>query len=267
MRLADHPIPPSLAGWIERISRLELAADERMPIFAGARVHLFFCERGGATLRGADASVFAGEAVCWGPFETAAQIQACPAGARGWLVKCRGGAGPSIIGGSTEAITGVVMPLGACWPHLSREAFASSPAVALPRIHRDIRQAIGRGEDHLVWSPGQCGHVMEMLDRMPVVEVSDRLGVSKATFERRIRAAFGLTPKRLARIQRLYRGLALPDSSDAGLASRLGYSDQSHFIADFRELTGMTPGAFRRQGGGSPDFLSLYDAVDRSHAG
>ena len=159
------------------------------------------------------------------------------------------------------------MPLGALWSHLSRDAFSHSPVVALPHIQRDIQQAIGRWEDHLVWSAGQCGRVMDMLDQLPVVEVSDRLGISKATFERRIRAAFGLTPKRLARIQRLYRGLAMPDASDARLASRLGYSDQSHFIADFRELTGLTPGAFRRHGVGNADLLSLYDAVDRSHAG
>jgi methylphosphotriester-DNA--protein-cysteine methyltransferase len=69
------------------------------------------------------------------------------------------------------------------------------------------------------------------------------------TFTRRFRDYTGLTPKRFARIQRLQRLLAAMAPGGpvdwAGLAASHGYCDQAHLIGDFRELTGVTPGAYQ----------------------
>jgi AraC-like DNA-binding protein len=40
------------------------------------------------------------------------------------------------------------------------------------------------------------------------------------------------------------RSARLPNLSWAGLAADIGYSDQSHLIADFRQLAGTTPVPF-----------------------
>ena len=49
------------------------------------------------------------------------------------------------------------------------------------------------------------------------------------------------------RVQFACRQLANPDIGLADLALAAGFSDQSHFNRVFKQLTGMTPGAFRRQ--------------------
>jgi AraC-like DNA-binding protein len=59
----------------------------------------------------------------------------------------------------------------------------------------------------------------------------------------------GLTPKRFARVRRLQRILdaaARNVNVDwAEAAVEHGYYDQAHLINDFRELTGITPTAYR----------------------
>jgi len=56
----------------------------------------------------------------------------------------------------------------------------------------------------------------------------------------------GVSPKTLARVMRFRRVVdelsGHPDWAD--LATKYGYYDQSHLIADFRELAGATPNAF-----------------------
>jgi AraC-like DNA-binding protein len=82
-----------------------------------------------------------------------------------------------------------------------------------------------------------------------VTDVAAELGLSPRTFTRRFRDYTGLTPKRFARIQRLQRLLAVVEPGRpadwARLAAEHGYCDQAHLIDDFRELTGVTPGAYR----------------------
>jgi len=84
---------------------------------------------------------------------------------------------------------------------------------------------------------------------VPVLEVTDRLGLLPITFVRRFRAQVGLTPKRFSRVrrlQRVLRSIADPSLADwSGMAARHGYTDQAHLIHDFRALTGMTPAAYR----------------------
>jgi AraC-like DNA-binding protein len=63
----------------------------------------------------------------------------------------------------------------------------------------------------------------------------------------------GCTPKWAIRIYRLndaaQRIAAEGEPDYAGLAVRLGYSDQSHFIRDFRAVTGQPPGEYARMAG------------------
>jgi AraC-like DNA-binding protein len=94
-----------------------------------------------------------------------------------------------------------------------------------------------------------------------VRHVRDDLGLLARTFTRRFEARTGLTPKRFARIRRLQRvvsaagsgalpvslsgSLRGPSADWARLAADHGYCDQAHLIDDFRDLAGITPGAYR----------------------
>jgi len=91
-----------------------------------------------------------------------------------------------------------------------------------------------------------------LLERgVSVMEVASRVGLFPKTLLRRFSASLGLTPKRYARVRRLQRVLASiaePSDTDWGaMAATHGYADQSHLVHDFRELTGITPTAYRRR--------------------
>lgn len=83
----------------------------------------------------------------------------------------------------------------------------------------------------------------------PVSEVSARLGLLPKRFVRRFRDRIGLTPKRFSRVRRLQRVLGEVAREDrvewAEVAAEHGFYDQAHLVHDFRELTGLTPSAYR----------------------
>jgi AraC-like DNA-binding protein len=84
---------------------------------------------------------------------------------------------------------------------------------------------------------------------MPVSGVTSKLGLLPKTFVRRFRAQTGLSPKRFSRVRRLQRMLgSLGDPATADwseVAAEYGYADQAHLIHDFRDMTGLTPTAYR----------------------
>src|SRR5438874_8679673 len=82
-----------------------------------------------------------------------------------------------------------------------------------------------------------------------VAEASSRVGLLPKTFVRRFREQVGLAPKQLSRVRRLQRILASihrpADVDWCQVAAQHGYTDQAHLIHDFRDLTGVTPTAYR----------------------
>jgi transcriptional regulator GlxA family with amidase domain len=85
--------------------------------------------------------------------------------------------------------------------------------------------------------------------------VAERLGVTARHLRRAFREHIGIGPKEFARTVRLQRAVRMAESSTSGharhdwvrIAADAGYYDQAHLIADFRELIGLTPGAFQRR--------------------
>jgi AraC-like DNA-binding protein len=93
-------------------------------------------------------------------------------------------------------------------------------------------------------------HAVALLSRGAAVsETCNHLGLLPKTFVRRFREQVGLTPKRFARVRRLQRiAAAVSGSQDfdwSDLALEHGFTDQAHLIHDFRDLTGITPAAYR----------------------
>lgn len=84
---------------------------------------------------------------------------------------------------------------------------------------------------------------------MPIADCAEVLGVEVRTLERRIKRAFGLSPKKVLRRARALdmaahlRGVADHDEAE-DLAMR--YFDQSHLNREFTEMFGMTPLQFVR---------------------
>ncbi len=77
-----------------------------------------------------------------------------------------------------------------------------------------------------------------------VADLADTACLGRKQFERSFRSQVGINPKEYARIVRFQRALNLMQSGESGLsqvAYASGYSDQSHFIREFRRFSGQTP--------------------------
>lgn len=82
--------------------------------------------------------------------------------------------------------------------------------------------------------------------RVRVGELVRHSGLSQSALERRFRKILGASPKKFASIVRLRHVVHGQGGADSltELAYRAGYSDQSHFINDFKRFTGQAPRSF-----------------------
>ncbi|PCC71613.1 AraC-type DNA-binding protein [Nannocystis exedens] len=94
-----------------------------------------------------------------------------------------------------------------------------------------------------------------------VAEVLAHTGLSAKRLLALFRDEVGLAPKAFWRVRRLQAALRRLDGGGpvrgADLAAELGYCDQSHFDREFRELTGLSPRAYRAQGVERPNHVPL----------
>ena len=96
----------------------------------------------------------------------------------------------------------------------------------------------------------QASRLRQLNGNIAIQDLADAAGFSLRHFQRRFRALTGVNPKHYARICRIghavYRKQLQPDASWTTLAHDAGYSDQPHFIRDFKALTGTLPRDFLR---------------------
>jgi AraC-like DNA-binding protein len=74
--------------------------------------------------------------------------------------------------------------------------------------------------------------------RVSVARLADEAGVSRQQLTRVFRESVGVSPKLYCRLARFQAALG---HSGARVATALGYADQSHMIAEFREFSSLTP--------------------------
>lgn len=93
----------------------------------------------------------------------------------------------------------------------------------------------------------KIGTSLSALLRSPSTSVDNLAGIaclSKKQYGRLFREYVRMNPKeygRIARFQRALRMMQLGSRDYVGIAYASGYSDQSHFIRDCRQFSGMTP--------------------------
>lgn len=88
----------------------------------------------------------------------------------------------------------------------------------------------------------QCGGEIRILDLMK------KIPLSRDAFEKRFRQQTGTSPKHFATIVRFRTAIAHPPASMnlTQIAHAAGYYDQAHFIREFRQFAGTTPGQYFR---------------------
>ena len=82
-----------------------------------------------------------------------------------------------------------------------------------------------------------------------IEELAREMGLSQSALERRFRRKVGASPKRFASILRIKCAihLRIQGQDFTSIAHSAGYSDQSHFINDFKRATGFAPSSFFRR--------------------
>lgn len=109
-----------------------------------------------------------------------------------------------------------------------------------------------------------CRAAIDDLRRgVTVAETARRVGLSQSTISRRFRAAVGMTPKRFQRLLRLEQVIALGakevTSNWAAIADSCGYTDQSHLVHEFTDLTTFSPSRWRSAKAANPFHIAVDD--------
>jgi AraC-like DNA-binding protein len=85
---------------------------------------------------------------------------------------------------------------------------------------------------------------------LKVEDLVERYGSNKRTLQRLFAKYVGVSPKWVIQRYRLHEAaeqlVAVGSVNQADLALSLGYSDQAHFVRDFRALVGVTPAAYAK---------------------
>lgn len=117
-------------------------------------------------------------------------------------------------------------------------------------LQDQIAKVVDRTRGKLPDSLPEAFNRLAFLDpTRPVAECAQLLGVELRTLERRIKRAFGLSPKKvLRRARALDMAAHLRGVADHNEAEELAmrYFDQSHLNREFTEMFGMTPVQFVR---------------------
>lgn len=269
LRYVERPAPPSIADFVECTWQVEVegpAPREPHRVLPDGCVELIVQLRGRmAEQRAGSAESLQPEIRVVGQLERYMLLQ--PQGRSHTVgVRLRPAAAGPFLGVRAGELTGKTLEAGSVFgDRRSRELRAAA------ECGDPLDSVLDLCEQWLRDSPKPHDSVMSAVGMMLVsrgslrlAELHRRLGVQGRTLQRRFRAAVGLRPKQLARIARLQSVLlGLRHGGAVALteiALKSGYADQAHLTREFKELTGYTPGAWRRR---SHAFADLFTGDDR----
>jgi AraC-like DNA-binding protein len=131
------------------------------------------------------------------------------------------------------------------------EAHGDAERVALLEAALLKRVAGKRDSSGPVDLAGLAALVLARQGRLSVEQLAKNAGVSRQHLTRVFREEVGVTPKLYCRLARFRAGIVYAggrlNSDWADVAAHLGYADQSHLIAEFREFSGLTPGKIAQE--------------------
>lgn len=173
---------------------------------------------------------------------------------RAVIVQFKPGWSASLLGVAATTLTDRIIPLADLWGRPGAELGAELLAApSLSAVIDRLTAALARRARHTREPAADqlARHAVRLLEagELRVEHVADRLGVTARHLRRAFSESVGIGPKAFARTVRLQHAVrrAATSSDWARIAADAGYYDQAHLIADFRQLVGLTPGAFRKR--------------------
>ena len=257
MSYREHAPPPSLAPWLE--CTWERRGDGRpVRVVPDGCIDVVWTERSDTLLVGANTSAFV----------VAPDVGVRVAGAR-----FRPGGAAAFLGLAAEGVRDVRVGVEEVWagdgerlaesldgaddPGLGLLAWLTGRLAAAQRPDPVVAAVVHRFRGAGTGSPPPS-----------IAAVADQLGVSDRQLRRRVLAAVGYGPKRLARVLRLWRALEAARGGDelARAAFDAGYVDQAHFANECRTLAGVPATAMLAAWTQRDRFLQDGRAAGRDHA-
>jgi AraC-like DNA-binding protein len=125
---------------------------------------------------------------------------------------------------------------------------AKSTSERINRIETFLGNRLTHAEtiDYLVKSTVET--ILTAHGKFPVNTLSKQNNINRRQLVRKFSSAIGLSPKQLSKIVRIQATLKTLLTKDVTTLTDLAYEneyfDQSHFIKDFKEFTGLTPKEF-----------------------
>lgn len=122
----------------------------------------------------------------------------------------------------------------------------SMPAQAVAVVDQFLCQLFREDVDDDLLVKQSLNSILKSHGSLKVEEISREVFLSPRHFERRFSEHIGMTPKQFASIVRFQEALRrlrrIQNLTE--VAFSLGYHDQSHFIKDFKRISGSSPGRF-----------------------
>jgi AraC-like DNA-binding protein len=256
----EYPIPTLLTPFVKLIWSLESGRSirdaPRERIFPDGCVELVFhfCDRFCTYFANGDSRIQPQSFVV-GQMNRFIEIQ--PRGQIGFVaVRFHAHGAYRFLPGSLKAIADGVVDTSEIWKRSSTEltdriSMAATMANRIAIVEEMLLTALAdnRHEDVLV------DRALRLIDRdaseLKIADLASAIGTSTRELGRRFENAVGVSPKKFSRVARFVRALhQLRERRQETLtyvAVASGYYDQAHFIHEFREFAGITPGELLTQ--------------------
>ena len=202
-----------------------------------------------------------GDLTIAGP-RTKAQFKHATGVARAIVVQFKPGWSTPLFGVAANALTDRLVSLEEIWGrHAGELCLELLAARSLPEVLDRVSGAISYRTQQAFESASTrlARRAIRLLEGhgVRIEDVARQLGVTARHLRRAFTMTVGVAPKDYMRAVRLQRAVRSAGASKdwARIAAEAGYYDQSHLIADFRELIGLTPGAFMKRSEHEPSVL------------
>lgn len=231
-----------LSRFVEDVRVLELppGGSRAVDLIPDGRASLVIRSFGPAGADGGDAWVFGQR--------TRAHFKTASGYARAVVVQFKPGWSGPLLGVAADTLTDQIVSLADMWRDGRAISDSLISAETVPVMLDRLSDAIASRAADESASAHLARRAVRMFEgeEMRVDRVAKQLGVTARHLRRAFVESVGVGPKEFVRSVRLQRALQrTATSSDWGrIASDVGYYDQAHLISDFRDMIGLTPGAY-----------------------
>jgi AraC-like DNA-binding protein len=138
---------------------------------------------------------------------------------------------------------------GSAGKELAHSIAGATPEEHVEAVEAFLRERLPKPDPHAATAMRIVDAMLAEPATARVGETAARFGLSPRALQRLFRHYVGVTPKTVLQRSRMYEAVIRITSGEgegAALALDLGYSDQAHFINDFRETVGRSPSRYAR---------------------